>query len=120
MKLDLKYFKERLEEEKEQLEQRLHEIAIFNKETDTWESIPESQEEGPESDPNDLADRLEDYEERSVMVRTFSSKLKDVLNALEKIENGKYGICEISGEEIEVARLEANPAARTNKENRNN
>ncbi len=119
MKLDLKHFKEKLEEEKYQLEQRLNDIAIFNKATDTWESIPESQE-GPESDPNDLADRLEDFEERSVMVRTFSSKLKDVLDALEKIESGKYGICEISGEEIEVARLEANPAARTNKENRNN
>jgi DnaK suppressor protein len=118
MNIDLNYFREKLIAEKVQLEQQLSDIGMFNKETESWESIPETQE-GPESDPNDLADRLENYEERSSMVKTFSSKLTDVLDALEKIESGKYGICEISGEQIELARLEANPAARTNKENRN-
>jgi RNA polymerase-binding transcription factor DksA len=29
------------------------------------------------------------------------------------MEEGKYGICKVCGEEIEEARLEANPAAET-------
>ena len=32
---------------------------------------------------------------------------------LKKIEDGKYGICESTGEQIPIARLEANPAAKT-------
>ena len=35
------------------------------------------------------------------------------LDALERIEKGTYGICEVGNEEIEEDRLNANPAART-------
>ena len=35
------------------------------------------------------------------------------MRALQKIKAGAYGVCEISGEPIEVERLAANPAART-------
>ena len=37
--------------------------------------------------------------------------LKQILIALEKVEDGTYGICDVSGEEIPVARLEAVPYA---------
>ncbi len=36
----------------------------------------------------------------------------DIQAALEKIENGTYGICESCGEEISTARLEAYPTAK--------
>jgi len=39
--------------------------------------------------------------------------LKKIDKALKKIEDGTYGICEISGEEIPKARLEAMPYAVT-------
>lgn len=38
--------------------------------------------------------------------------LKDIDNALDKIENGSYGICEECEEKISEKRLEANPVAR--------
>ena len=39
-------------------------------------------------------------------------KLLDKIDhALEKIKNGDYGICEMCGEDIAVARLEARPVA---------
>jgi DnaK suppressor protein len=38
--------------------------------------------------------------------------LKDIDNALDKIENGSYGICEECDEKISEKRLEANPVAR--------
>ena len=74
--------------------------------------MPTSQD-GPESDMVDLADRVEDYEGRSEMVKTLSRRLTDIQDALKKITTGGYGVCEISGEKIEEARLDANPAART-------
>jgi DnaK suppressor protein len=38
-----------------------------------------------------------------------SQLLKKIDEALEKIESGNYGICEICGEEINIKRLEARP-----------
>ena len=38
--------------------------------------------------------------------------LKDIDNALDKIKNGTYGICEECDEKINEKRLEANPVAR--------
>jgi DnaK suppressor protein len=38
--------------------------------------------------------------------------LKDIDNALDKIKNGAYGICEECEEKINEKRLEANPVAR--------
>lgn len=105
-----------LSEEKANLEEELSEIAIFNPDTNIWEATPDRELMG-ETDDNDAADRFEDFEERSGMVSTLRERLYDVNLALSKIENGTYGICEISGEKIEEDRLAANPAARTNKAN---
>jgi DnaK suppressor protein len=38
--------------------------------------------------------------------------ISDIDNALDKIENGSYGICEECEEKISEKRLEANPVAR--------
>jgi len=40
-------------------------------------------------------------------------KLRDVNNALKRMEDGTYGICEICKEPISLERLKANPAAAT-------
>ena len=113
-KLDAKkieHFKEMLEAEKAILSVELPKIALWNPEINEWEAQPA--EAVTESDENDLADRSEEYEERTGKVRSLGKKFTDVTLALEKIENGTYGTCELSGEPIEVERLEANPAART-------
>jgi RNA polymerase-binding transcription factor DksA len=46
-------------------------------------------------------------------VREITTHWSDIKRALENIEQGTYGICEVGGEEIEEDRLEANPSART-------
>jgi len=43
---------------------------------------------------------------------TESKRLRDVLDALTRIDKGTYGICEGSGKPIPVKRLEAFPSAR--------
>ncbi len=112
------HFKEKLEIEKKNLEEELGQIAIFNTETNMWDATPDQDMMG-EIDDNDAADRFEDFEERTAMVTTLQARLIDVSKALEKIEAGTYGKCEVSGEPIEEDRLEANPAARTNKAHMN-
>lgn len=116
---DTKQFEEKLLAEKTQLEGGLQEIARFNTETGVWEAVPDESLVNENMDDNDSADRFEDFEERSSMVTTLQKRLTDVNDALEKIKNGTYGICEVSGEQIEMDRLEANPAARTSKAHMN-
>lgn len=118
MAINTTHFKERLLNEEVNLKSELSDIASYSEVTNSWEAMPEEQN-GPEADPNDLADRGEGYEKRSETVKTLSKRLSDIEIALGKIEKGSYGICEATGEQIETDRLEANPAARTNKAHMN-
>ena len=111
-KADLLKYETALLGEQSKLQEELTNIGTFNAEISQWEAVP-TEQDGPEADVVDLADRVEEYESRSEMVKTLSKRLTDIEDALKKIPLGNYGICEISGEKIEEARLEANPAART-------
>ncbi len=64
---------------------------------------------------NHMADAATEVfeQERDVsLARQLSRSLEDVHRALRKFEDGTYGICESCGTIIELARLEALPAAR--------
>jgi DnaK suppressor protein len=117
--LDTNKFKNLLEEEKAVVLSQLQDMARLDGDTGEWDTVPDSSD-APEPDSNDMADRFEDFEEKSSMVNSLSARYKDITDALQKIEENKYGICEVSGKEIEEDRLEANPAARTCKEFMNN
>ncbi|MCA9366089.1 TraR/DksA C4-type zinc finger protein [Candidatus Kaiserbacteria bacterium] len=77
-----------------------------------WIAKPDS-ETGGEPDPNDVADRTEDWDERRATVALLETRFNNITRALNKFNTGTYGVCEISGEPIEADRLAANPAART-------
>lgn len=64
------------------------------------------------ADENEVADKLEELEENTGIVSQLDTQLIEVNAALERIENGTYGLCEICGKEIELDRLEANPSSR--------
>jgi RNA polymerase-binding transcription factor DksA len=117
--LDINKFKNILKEEESEVFLQLQSMAQLDQGTGVWDTTP-SDVDGPESDSNDMADRFEDFEEKSSIVSSLSARYKDITDALQKIEENKYGICEVSGKEIEEDRLEANPAARTCKEFMNN
>jgi len=106
-------YKIKLEEEKKELESQLADIGIYSEETGKWDAIPEKQEFGPEADENDLADRAEDYEERTSLLTTLATRLDEIKGSLKEIEEGNYGKCHTCGNQIEEDRLEANPAAHT-------
>jgi DnaK suppressor protein len=107
-------YKTKLEEEKKLLEEELARIGKFDKETNDWEATPESEIKSQEvQDEGDMAERAEDYEERSSTLSALEIRLNDIKSALARIEEGKYGTCEVCGNKIEEERLEVNPSART-------
>ena len=63
------------------------------------------------ADPNDRASQESDF---NLELRTRDRErklLKKIQQSLNKIENGSYGYCEETGEEIGLSRLEARPVA---------
>ena len=110
MKIDIN--KTKLEKEKKLIEDELDGLGRIDKDTDEWEAVPEEQT-APEADENDLADRSEDFEERSSTMVALEARLEDINSALASIEDGTYGVCEVCGKKIEEDRLEVNPAAHT-------
>ena len=77
-----------------------------------WEPIP-AKMDTLETDKNEVADRIEAFEKNTAIVKELEIRFNSVKEALQKIEDKKYGICEDTGEQIPLARLEANPAAKT-------
>ncbi|HBA45617.1 hypothetical protein A2W67_00865 [Candidatus Nomurabacteria bacterium RIFCSPLOWO2_02_40_28] len=117
--LDKKKIKEKLEIERDILLEELRDMGKLNTDTGEWEATPEEQDI-PESDQNDMADRFEDFEARSSMLRTLEPRLNNILKALKGLNRDSFGKCEVCKKDIEIARLEANPAARTCKKHLEN
>ena len=116
--LDKKKIKEKLESERDVLLEELRDMGKLNSETGEWEAIPEEMD-SPQSDENDKADRFEDYEARSSMIRTLEPRLNNILKAIKGLGRESFGKCEVCKKDIEMARLKANPAARTCKKHLN-
>lgn len=114
--MEIEIFKNKLLEERAGLEKDLADLGIKDPETGDWGAIGDP--DGEEADKNDLGDRDEEFAVRANTLAELELRLKDVNDALAKIEknDGSYGVCEVSGKKIEEDRLMANPAARTCKE----
>ncbi len=117
--IDLDFFKEKLNEELLLVERELQEIGAKNPSNQSdWEAQGNSLDIDT-ADETEVADKMEELGNNTAVLSSLETKLKDIKDALEKIENDNYGICEISGEMIEEERLIANPAARTCKAHMN-
>lgn len=118
--VDTAQYKVRLEQMLAELTEELQAIGVKNPEVaEDWTAIPEGVETG-EADPNIGADRVEEWEERRATLSALETRFNNIRRALKKIDDGTFGICELSGEPIEEDRLNANPAARTCKAHLNN
>lgn len=115
---DLTEFKERLLLEKTELEA---ELARHGRSVDgDWQATPPGAD-NDDADFNVAANDVEEFETGIAILSELEARLVEVVSALAKIEanDGTYGVCETGGEEIEMARLVANPAAKTCKEHMN-
>jgi RNA polymerase-binding transcription factor DksA len=108
------YYEEKLKRERATVVDELGRIGVKNDEKGSDEWAPTSTEADiSEADPNEVADKLEIYEENNALVQQLEKRLMEIDAALGKIKNGTFGLCEIDKKPIEEDRLEANPAART-------
>lgn len=111
--MNTEIFKEKLFAEKARLEEQLSDVGRINPENPAdWEPTPRDMNV-MQADKNEAADQKEDYEERSAVQVELETRLGNINRALERIEDGTYGVCKVGGEPIEEKRLEANPAAET-------
>lgn len=103
------HLKEKLVVEKARLEE---ELGRFAKPTGTeGDYATRFDELGTGVDEN--ATEVEGYVDNIAVEGTLEAELKDVNDALAKMETGKYGLCEKTNQPIPTDRLEAYPAART-------
>ena len=103
--------KQKLETEKLSIQKELESFA--NKDPNlkhNWDTRYPNREDG---DKDDEADEVQEYDNKLSLEYSLELKLKDVNMALEKIENGTYGICENCGKEINEERLLVCPEAKT-------
>ena len=111
-KKDLEYFKKKLVAEKAELEEQLGEIGKPNQSSSKgWEATSGDMKVDT-ADDNEMADKFEELEENTGIVSKLDGQLVEVNGALDRIEKGTYGLCEICGKPIEKDRLEANPSSR--------
>ena len=110
--IDIGAMQERLEKEKAALEAQLGSHGSQDEETKDWQGSADTAESDT-ADENVVADAIEELSTNTAVVEELERRLHMVTKALERIENGTYGTCEVGGEAIEAERLEANPAART-------
>lgn len=104
--------KQKLLKEEQTLIEELRTVAVSTSNDSSFEPIKPHMDIDL-ADRNEVADEIEEFGNNTAIANDLEIRLKEVRLALSKIENGGYGICEISNAEIEEDRLDANPAART-------
>ena len=72
-----------------------------------------SSTKGGEADPTDAADNIEELATNVPLVEELEQRHKEINKALERMDKGTYGSCEVCNAEIPLDRLEATPAAAT-------
>jgi RNA polymerase-binding transcription factor DksA len=77
-------------------------------------SLTQGSGSGPDFDEGfaDSGQVAAEQGENKVLAGQLSNELDEVERALAKLDDGTYGSCEVCGEAISEARLEAKPAAR--------
>lgn len=107
----LQELKEMLMVEKVQLEGELARIGKKKNEKGDYDpAYPENLGEHDEEN----ATEVEQYADNLAVEISLETQLKDVIDALDKMDSGNYGIDEVTGEDIDIERLRVYPAARRN------
>lgn len=110
--MNIDHFKQKLETEKMRLETEMASVGRKNPSVpNDWE--PVSSTVGMEADLADQADVFMSRESNTAILADLEARYDAILAALDRIEKQTYGVCSVCGKDIEVARLEADPAAVT-------
>jgi DnaK suppressor protein len=108
--IDTEQFRERLQAERRRVQQAidyLHKENPGSLEDETGELVSGSADNHPADTATETVDREIDY----TLEENSSNVLREIDAALERIDAGTYGICEVCGNPIEPERLEHLPWA---------
>ena len=104
--------KEFVEKQRERLEElRAELVRMIEGLEEDQQFRAEEEEDLTEHDSGDLSQSLFTREMDATVEQTMEKRLQSVDRALQKIEEGTYGICDDTGEPIPRGRLEAMPEA---------
>jgi DnaK suppressor protein len=101
MTTDFNQLRHRLETERGSLLEELKTTAL----------VAERRERGPYGEYGELATEIAEVEKGLILEKRVREQLTEVEHALEKFDQGTYGLCDNCGKSIEPARLEALPHA---------
>lgn len=99
-------FKKRLEEERERLEELVEE---YERELEVARLTESSSDRSPDPGNAEASSMKLEYAKELSIEQNTLDLLRKVDHALERIESGKYGNCEICGNPIPVERLDVLP-----------
>lgn len=102
--LNLGYFENILAQEKEKI---IKNIEVLTSEVNAL---------GAEDEIDDIEDMAELQIDNTVdqaQLKLLETELSEIDAAIDRVQSGVYGICEKTGKKIPIARLLANPTART-------
>jgi DnaK suppressor protein len=102
MTTDFNLLRRRLETERESLLEELKTTASL---------VAERRERDPYGEQGELATEIVEVEKGLILETRVRDQLAEVEHALHKFDQGTYGLCDICGQPIEPARLEALPQA---------
>ena len=105
MSTRLNLLRSRLESERKRLNQELEQLKAGTRPVD------ERREGSPFGKREEEATETFELERRLALEKRLKDQLAEVEHAFEKFEKGTYGLCDICGQPIDPARLEALPQA---------
>jgi len=110
---NIQHFKELLDAELLILEKQVSGIARVNPNNKKdWEAV-EPDMNTDSADDGEVAGTMQEFANNNAVLEQLETRLNEVKSAIEKIEEGTYGICVECEAPIEEDRLEANPASET-------
>lgn len=105
MALELKALRKHLESERVRLEEELKQLQANVSTSD------ERREGSPFGKREEEATEALELEKRLALENRIHGQITEIDHALHKIEAGTYGLCDVCGQPIDPARLEALPQA---------
>jgi len=106
MTTNFNLLRSRLESEQKRLTEQLEQLEASNRSTE------ERREGSPFGKREEEANETQELEKQLALEKRVKDQLAKVEHALNKFEEGAYGLCEGCGQPIDPERLEALPQAR--------
>jgi DnaK suppressor protein len=105
-KTTLERFKKRLEDEKDRLEEQ---IADYERDLEEARLTESSSDRSPDPGNAEASSMKLEYAKELSIEQNTLDLLSKVNRALERVDAGTYGMCEVCGKAIPVERLEVLP-----------